>query len=636
MRSKNAEFINPNAVPVNLTGPNGEKITVQPKTKIVLPEFFIKFSPRQIKFIKFIREDTVIRRAVALPKQSVTNRPITEKINRAIREQRKTQSIKSGVERKPHKRTSRVVRANTNKIWKSRTVGKSVSAGSQRQFSQVVSQSIVPISNDIGVGILSYNRFGSLRRLIESIEAYTDLNKTTVFVSDESSNFTPDQINWLKLRNIVLLRGQRIGVAGNTNRLLQCLSRFKYKFLLNDDVEIINKGWEHFYVNAMQKSGLHHFCLRQNGVYGASNEDWKQHSVRGIQIRTVGTKPHGGVLVFDEEAFKAVGYFDENFGLYGMEHVDWSERIGKFFNSPGYHDAVGSNEYMVLHDETSAVPSRVQELHKAREYYDKVKGTRTFVAHSEQSKIPALSVIIPYRNTERSRSMRTVIANMRAQRIPNLEIIVVEQDAVKRVDQSVIEPVNYYFVPNTPPHSAFNKAQAFNKGVSEASNELIVLQDADIIATGNYLAEIYATLQTHTGCHLGEHVYYLSQNSTNVINDTNVLSPEYDCVRVVNYFEGGSLGVHKKTYADIGGFNENFVGYGVEDCCFYKRLIDMSKFANNRKFKFFHLYHGRTPGWDGFHDMNRKYYGDILKKYPGSKEYCSMLSEQFKRKYSRA
>lgn len=404
MQSKNAEFINTNTVPVNLTGPNGERITVQPKTKVVLPEFFVKFSPRQIKFIRFIKDNTAVRRTVALPKQSVTNRPITEKINRAIKEQRKVSGgVKSGAEGRSHRRSSRVVRSPTNRIWKSRTVGKSVSAGSQRQFSQVVSQSIVPISNDIGVGILSYNRFGSLRRLIESIEAYTDLNKTTVFVSDESSNLTSDQLNWLKLRNIVLLRGQRLGVAGNTNRLLQCLSRFKYKFLLNDDVEIINKGWEDFYVNAMQKSGLHHFCLRQTGVYGASNEDWKQHSVKGIQIRTVETKPHGGVLAFDQEAFKAVGYFDENFGLYGMEHVDWSERIGKFFNAPGYHDVVGSNEYVVLHDETSAVPNRTQELHKAREYYDRVRGSRTFVAHSESSKIPAMSVIIPYRNTDRRR-----------------------------------------------------------------------------------------------------------------------------------------------------------------------------------------------------------------------------------------
>ena len=65
---------------------------------------------------------------------------------------------------------------------------------------------------------------------METIETtFTDLEKTTVIVSDESTNNNVKK--WLDKQNdiIILNNGSRIGVAGNTNRLLRCLERFKYK-----------------------------------------------------------------------------------------------------------------------------------------------------------------------------------------------------------------------------------------------------------------------------------------------------------------------------------------------------------------------------------------------------------------------
>ena len=58
----------------------------------------------------------------------------------------------------------------------------------------------------------------------------------------------------------------------------------------------------------------------------------------------------------DTLAEKIVGYFDENFGKYGMEHVDWSHRVSMSKIQPaGYHDVDGSELFFKICNHESAV-----------------------------------------------------------------------------------------------------------------------------------------------------------------------------------------------------------------------------------------------------------------------------------------
>lgn len=643
--NKTVELFNPATTAVRVAGPDGKIITVAAKSKIILPEFFTKYTPTKLRLVRFIdinenqTRRRVIRQHKAKPKPNykknvIPNKPVTESINRRIQKQR---SMRGGSNRASTRSRGARVRHRIGRsglaTWRSSTVGRADNAKSQAKYVEVAAKSQVPVSNNVGVGILSFNRIDSLRRLITSIQRNTNLDKTTVFVSDESSDLSPTDLKWLQAQNVVVLHNPRIGVAGNSNRLLRCLDRFKYKFILNDDVEILAPGWEDFYVSAIQESGVHHFCYREVGVYGANEEQENVRNVKNVPIRTVMDKPQGAIMVFDQQAFEAVGYFDEKFPMYGMEHVDWSNRVARVFNMPGFHDVAGSENFFRIHNETSKVPNRIQDLRKAKEYYEQVKDARVRVDPLPRSDVPTMSVVIPYRNTGRSGSMRTVVNNIRAQRFPRLEIILVEQDANRTVNENILKPIKYFYVPNKLVNMPFCKAMAFNRGVLEASHNLLVLHDADIITPGSYLRQVYNTLQHHTGCHLGEHVYYLSDGSTKDINRTGTLSPDYSCVRLVKYFEGGSLGMHRKEYIKAGGFNEDFIGYGVEDCCFYKRLADLSKFANDRRVKFFHLFHTRTPGWDDWHDKNRSIYGRMLKQYPSSAQYAERLRTALLGKY---
>ena len=233
--------------------------------------------------------------------------------------------------------------------------------------------------DSVGVGILTYNRPNSLRRLIDSIATYRS-NSATIFVSDDGST-DPAQLAYLdelqSCGNIVVL-GRQLGIAGNSNRLLHCLSPFRKKILLNDDVEILALGWEQFYFSAMQRTNFHHFCHRQPGVYGAARGD--RVMVNGIALNVVLSKPHGAVMALDDVAFAKVGYFDEQFGQYGMEHVDWSTRLSSSGLQPsGFFDVEGSDAYFLVHAEQSAVENRVGKFRRAKLLFNALGARPTYI-----------------------------------------------------------------------------------------------------------------------------------------------------------------------------------------------------------------------------------------------------------------
>ena len=623
-----AEFHNPTSQPVRLIGPDNKQVSVPAYGKMILSDFFLKFTPNKLLFVRYVSPRPLVKQ-----KPLGKSRPaIKRAIPAAPAPKAKPQSmpVKPNDARKPIvRRVGRTIR-QPERNWRSRTVGRSVVAGADAMYEKVASNSCVPISNNIGIGILSYNRFDSLKRLLLSIKAHTNLKRTTIFVSDESDNLTQDQRDWLNSQDIcVMLTQPRLGVAGNTNRLFKCLDRFKWKIILNDDVEILKDGWEQFYVDAMAKTGIQHFCYREPGVYGASENDGVEHQVSGVPVMTIHGKPHGAVMALTHTAFEAVGYFDEGFGTYGMEHVDWSTRVSRKFGVSGFHDVIGASAFFQIHAQPSAAADRLSSLGKARERFAAInKDDRIYIQANSASDVPAISVVIPFKDQGRSDDVETVIANLKSQKFPRIEIIIAEQDTSPKAPIDKCYPITHISVPNT---TNFNKAMAFNNGVLKAKYDKIILHDADIIVSSDYAKAISDALNSYESCHLGAEVYYLSTASTDKLNNQHTLQPDYECGKVVTYFEGGSLGCTKTAYYKIGGFDEKFEGYGVEDCAFYANLNKSTKLLSSRTFKFFHLWHDRVVGWEACHARNKTHYTGVTKS--DLQVYISQLAATFKAKY---
>jgi hypothetical protein len=161
----------------------------------------------------------------------------------------------------------------------------------------------------------------------------------------------------------------------------------------------------------------------------------------------------------------------------------------------------------------------------------------------------------------------------------------------------------------------FCKAAAFNKGVYSASNEMIILHDADMIVDLNYTKKMYQRLLRNESVHIGKTVCYMDEDSTSDIIKTQSLKEGVvRSDRIVDYYEGGSLGINRSVYHRIGGFCEDFIGYGNEDTEFYNRMINGSDKFVTRSEDLFHLWHSRTGGWEDCHKKNKNMQQQMARK----------------------
>lgn len=559
------EYINPNAYVVHLPGPDGESIQVKPKRRIQLPEFYDRYCLRgflrrvdqtsdktpeapppvqsKIQISKIVNQRKIGRQSVAVPVQQ------EQKIRKdGILKARKLIAVKN----QEQKQT----------VHQKPIVGRAINIDPNQLLKTNLAKNRYPISNNIGVGVLSYNRWRSLKRLIDSIIRTTDLCQTTVFISDDASD-DPDTVAYLdQLQtnpNLVVIRNiKRLGIAGNNNRLLRCLSRFAFGVLLNDDIEILHAGWEYLYPDVMQRLGLHHLIYRQEGVYGATHGELVNK--QSYTMRKVMERPQGAVLAFTHQFFKTVGYFDEEYGIYGMEHVDWSQKAWEFYlQEPGFFDVAGSERYFYLHAEQSVVPDRIEKLHQAKKRFAARQVAKCEA--SPETIVSRVSYVVPFRNFERADSILSVVNNIRGQRFPDIDIIMVEQDARTLIKLDNFHPVNYQLAPTTT-NSLFNKSKAFNLGVRHARTPYVILHDADMLSQGHYTSSVMDVLMENESCHLGNTVIYTSQAAMNLINNTHIVDEQALCERVVSYYEGGSIACRVSAFWKVGGFNEDYCGYG--------------------------------------------------------------------------
>lgn len=216
----------------------------------------------------------------------------------------------------------------------------------------------------LGIGILSTDRPNFLGRLIVSLKKYTETPCDIIVYDDSSIKKRECRKIAKQLRCSFLDTGKRIGIAKNTNRLLLGLKDYDYKVMFNNDVEILKKGWETAYIDAMNKTNIHCFCFRQLGLWGACKEGEdnkkpdKRFEYNNTELAVIGEYPQGAMLFFDKLTHEKVGYYDaELFKSYGMSHHDWSHRISLSGIQPkGIYDIGNSNEYLKVYPVESITP----------------------------------------------------------------------------------------------------------------------------------------------------------------------------------------------------------------------------------------------------------------------------------------
>jgi hypothetical protein len=186
-----------------------------------------------------------------------------------------------------------------------------------------------------------------------------------------------------------------------------------------------------------------------------------------------------------------------------------------------------------------------------------------------RSDIP-VDVIVPFGGTERIIQLQAVVRSLLCQNFPPAQIVLAGQLEGLPEDCQWLSACRKIELPKS---LMFNKSQAFNAGVRESKSDILLLHDADIVVPGSYLRDISRRMQGRWhGMRPLRFLFSLSQQDSTEFQKSGMVSSSAEVSEVMQNFPGGSIVVRREVYHTIGGFDEDFVGWGGEDIEFLDRL----------------------------------------------------------------
>lgn len=213
------------------------------------------------------------------------------------------------------------------------------------------------MSNTIGLGIITCDRFDYLKQCLEAVKQNRELVNWIVVVND-GQNFTKEQediIYGAGVNNIIQHSPpyRSVGVAKNQALRWLMVQGCDHLFILENDIIIKRADVFHAYIKAAEVSGIWHMNFSQHGPANKkpNTEEKNPRQVvdygNGLQVALY---PHcvGAFSYFYRGVIKAVGYHDERFKN-AFEHVEHTYRIIKKDLHPPFWwfaDLPNSEEYL--------------------------------------------------------------------------------------------------------------------------------------------------------------------------------------------------------------------------------------------------------------------------------------------------
>lgn len=198
-------------------------------------------------------------------------------------------------------------------------------------------------SRFVNISMVTYNRLEFTKEAIHSIREHTSYPYVLTVVdngsTDESREYLIETQKEGIIKNLVLL-GNNVGVAKASNLAwhLEPLSAYYVKF--DNDIVIRKKGWLSNMVSVIEGvPGLgavaHNFEPISYPLFTAS----------GMKIRIKRGTLGGACILIPNRTREILGYWSEEYGLYGEEDLDYGFRIlhAKMFNAYMEDEDIGEH-----------------------------------------------------------------------------------------------------------------------------------------------------------------------------------------------------------------------------------------------------------------------------------------------------
>ena len=244
------------------------------------------------------------------------------------------------------------------------------------------------MNKKVGIGIVTCNRPKFLRGLLKSLKPCLKNEDCPiaewVIVNDGEAQDKPSEAlcaTWIN-------NTKNIGVAKSKNKILKHLldKNCDYMFILEDDVEIIDKNIFAAYIKAHELSGIHHFNYGPGSPFNLKQTNIQNYDLHNRHLLDHDTEPNPKMLLqyssdceialyehtvamfsfFTSTCIKKVGFFPEEYSNC-WEHVDHTYQIIKAKLHPPFWwfaDVANSHKMLRVADEAIQESSIAKDNHQ--------------------------------------------------------------------------------------------------------------------------------------------------------------------------------------------------------------------------------------------------------------------------------
>ena len=178
----------------------------------------------------------------------------------------------------------------------------------------------------MNIGMITFNRLEFTKQAIEAVARFTNSPYVLTVVDNCSQDGTQDYLKELKrrgvIKNLVLLT-ENIGVARASNLAWQQEPQAGYYLKLDNDIVVQKPDWLTRMVQMVE--AVPELAAL---AYNFEPVSYPLETVHGCQIRPKRDASLGGACyLIPKRAHEALGYWCEDYGLYGEEDHDHSVRL---------------------------------------------------------------------------------------------------------------------------------------------------------------------------------------------------------------------------------------------------------------------------------------------------------------------
>jgi len=198
------------------------------------------------------------------------------------------------------------------------------------------------------------------------------------------------------------------------------------------------------------------------------------------------------------------------------------------------------------------------------------------------SETPKISIIIPFAYCDSSRQKAAIltIECLEQQEFKDFELIVSEEVYGNR-------PLFPYEVDNhivlSGDDRPFNKSWCINSAVKKAKTNNLLVLDADIKFSNDYLRKFFDNIKKHPKFFMGWNRIILEKGRDNPHGRIGTLD--------IHKAAGGCWYINKDFFWSLGGMNEKYFGHGAEDNDIWERINYIIKERPFLEYDVVHTYH---------------------------------------------